>query len=64
MSSIPKTQKAWIIVRKGDPSAALSLKEDYPVPTDLGSNDVLVKIEAAALNPVCVLQYVEKKQAG
>ncbi|KAH9920420.1 chaperonin 10-like protein [Amylocystis lapponica] len=47
--SLPNTQKAWIVVRKGDPSTALELRPDAPV---LTKGEVLIKTQAAALNPV------------
>ncbi|KAI0797804.1 hypothetical protein C8Q75DRAFT_739747 [Abortiporus biennis] len=50
--AIPETQKAWRVVRKGLPSKALHLNEKTPVKTDLAKGEVLVKVEAAALNPV------------
>lgn len=52
-SKIPDTQKAWMIVRKGMPSDALLLDEHAAVPK-LGKDEVLVKVQAAALNPVYV----------
>ena len=48
---IPDKQTAWVVVRQGFPSKALSLKADWPVPKKLASGEVLVKIHAAALNP-------------
>lgn len=50
--SIPASQRAWRILRRGQPSQALELREDTPVLTDLEDGEVLVKIKAAALNPV------------
>ena len=50
--TIPAVQKAWLVVRRGKPSQAVVLKEDYPVPSKLGPNEVLVRIQAAAYNPV------------
>ena len=54
---ITKTQRAWFVVRKGHPSKALELKEDAPVPTTLEKGQALVKVQAAALNPVYVLDF-------
>ncbi|KAJ8483180.1 hypothetical protein ONZ45_g14694 [Pleurotus djamor] len=51
-SQTPKVQKAWIEVARGHPSKALSLKTDWPVPTDIKKDHVLVRIQAAALNPI------------
>lgn len=52
MADIPSTQKAWIVERRGPPPKALVLHSDYPVPKSLKKDEVLVKIQAAALNPV------------
>ncbi|KAA1471271.1 NAD(P)-binding protein [Dentipellis sp. KUC8613] len=49
---IPEKQKAWIVVRRGKPKDALVLKTDAPVPSTLKPGEVLVKVQAAALNPV------------
>ncbi|CAE6410268.1 unnamed protein product [Rhizoctonia solani] len=46
----PETQQGWRVVRQGPPSKALAF-ETFPVPK-IRSGEVLVKIEAAALNPV------------
>ena len=46
----PKMQRAWRAIRRGAPSKALAL-QDIPVPT-LSEGEVLVKVQAAALNPV------------
>ncbi|KAF4578555.1 hypothetical protein EYR36_000362 [Pleurotus pulmonarius] len=50
--SPPTTQKAWIVERMGHPSKALKLKSDWPVPSEIPKDHVLVRIQAAALNPV------------
>ncbi|KAH0584321.1 Zinc-type alcohol dehydrogenase-like protein C16A3.02c [Termitomyces sp. J132] len=52
MADLPKTQRAWIVERTGPPAKALSLRSDWPVPSQLEPGEVLVKIQAAALNPV------------
>ena len=49
--SLSATQRAWIVERRGPPEKALRLHEDWPVPKPL-AGEVLVKVEAAALNPV------------
>ncbi|KAK0220344.1 hypothetical protein IW262DRAFT_1556237 [Armillaria fumosa] len=48
----PQTQQAWIIDRKGEPKDALSFRIDWPVPSKLAKGEVLVKVQAAALNPI------------
>lgn len=52
MSNIPNTQSAWLVEKKGIPSKVLALKHDVPVPKKLAEGEVLVKVQAAALNPV------------
>ncbi|TFK27372.1 quinone oxidoreductase [Coprinopsis marcescibilis] len=49
--AIPDTQKAWVEVTKGKPEQGVRLKTDWPVTKSLEDGDVLVKIQAAALNP-------------
>ncbi|KAG6821093.1 hypothetical protein H0H93_007252 [Arthromyces matolae] len=52
MASIPQVQRAWIVVSRGIPAKALSLKSDWPTPSQLKPGEVLVRVQAAALNPV------------
>lgn len=52
--NLPKTQRAWRAVKQGKPSEALVFQTDVPVPP-LSPGEVLVKVQAAALNPVSVL---------
>ncbi|KAG6844721.1 hypothetical protein H0H87_004341 [Tephrocybe sp. NHM501043] len=52
MNVLPKTQRAWIVERRGVPAKALTLRSDWPVPSILKPGDVLVRVQAAALNPV------------
>ncbi|KDR81831.1 hypothetical protein GALMADRAFT_276498 [Galerina marginata CBS 339.88] len=52
MANIPDVQRAWTVVRRGTPSTALEFKTDWPVPKNLEAGEVLVKIQAAALNPI------------
>ena len=54
MSSIPATQKAWKVVRRGSPAQALVCDEKADVPSKLAPGEILVKVQAAALNPVFV----------
>ncbi|PSS37418.1 hypothetical protein PHLCEN_2v722 [Hermanssonia centrifuga] len=50
--SVPQIQKAWLILRKGKPSDVLALKQDVAVPSKLSKGEVLVRVQAAAMNPV------------
>ncbi|KAF9476338.1 NAD(P)-binding protein [Pholiota conissans] len=52
MVSIPDVQRAWISVRRGKPTDSLVLKNDWPVPKELAKDEVLVKVQVAALNPI------------
>ncbi|EPQ58438.1 NAD P-binding protein [Gloeophyllum trabeum ATCC 11539] len=52
VSEIPSKQRAWHVVKRGKPSEALVLASDVPVPSKLAEGEVLVKVRAAALNPV------------
>jgi len=52
MTEIPKTQKVWHATKRGEPAKVLKLTEDVPVPSKLAKGEVLVKVQAAALNPV------------
>lgn len=51
MTTQPAVQSAWVMSRRGTPTAALQLVSNHPVPTPSGSQ-LLVKLHAAALNPV------------
>lgn len=57
MADVPDVQKAWLVVRQGDPAKALELKSDWPVPKKLAPGEVLVRIQAGALNPVSVVFF-------
>lgn len=50
-SDLPKTMKAWLVTKNGEPRDALTLKTDVPVPASIRSGNLLVKVEYAALNP-------------
>jgi NADPH:quinone reductase-like Zn-dependent oxidoreductase len=52
--SLPDQQRAWVNIGRGTPAQALVLKSDWPVPKNLRPGEVLVKVHAAALNPVWV----------
>ncbi|EED85578.1 predicted protein [Postia placenta Mad-698-R] len=49
--SLPQIQKAWRATAKGEPSKVLRLDDNVPVPK-LNRGEVLIKVQAAALNPV------------
>ncbi|KAH9898345.1 NAD-P-binding protein [Cubamyces lactineus] len=49
---LPATQRSWRITGSGEPAKVLKLAEDTPVPAKLKKGEVLVKVQAAALNPV------------
>ncbi|CAE6519863.1 unnamed protein product [Rhizoctonia solani] len=48
--AVPETQKGWRVVKQGPPRKALAL-QTFPIP-EIRDREVLVKVEAAALNPV------------
>ena len=48
----PTVQRAWTVVRRGKPADALILRSDWPVPQKLEKDEVLIKVQAGALNPV------------
>lgn len=50
-NSVPRSMRAWIHLRAGQPATVLSLSSDMPTPTIKAPNDVLVRISHAALNP-------------
>lgn len=49
---VPTVQSVWRVMRRGHPSKVLQLVHDAPVGADIKDNEVLVRVEAAALNPV------------
>lgn len=49
--AIPKTMKAWLVTRNGEPRDALALKTDIAVPASVKAGNLLIKVEYAALNP-------------
>ncbi|KZV65702.1 NAD(P)-binding protein [Peniophora sp. CONT] len=51
-AAVPTTQRAWICTGRGTPDKVLRLENNYPVPSQLQKGAVLVKVKAAALNPV------------
>ncbi|KAH3900357.1 probable Probable quinone oxidoreductase [Saccharomycodes ludwigii] len=50
MSSIPKTQKAFVLTKTGDSLDVLKYQQDYPVPTDLSPHDILIKNKYSGVN--------------
>ncbi len=54
-AQIPEKQKAWLVTAKGAPAQVLKLDSNVTVPSKLATGDVLVKVHAAALNPVYVV---------
>ncbi|KAH7108461.1 hypothetical protein BKA62DRAFT_682265 [Auriculariales sp. MPI-PUGE-AT-0066] len=51
MSVLPSTQSVWRSARKGKPADALDFDENAPVSSNLADGEILVKVDAAALNP-------------
>ena len=47
-------QQAWRVLGMGDPWTVLALTSDIPIPYGLAEGEVLLKVQAAALNPMCV----------
>lgn len=58
--SLPITQTAWREERRGPPAECLEQKK-VPVMHDLAPGELLVRVEAAALNPVQVLHTISLK---
>lgn len=52
LGSIPSKQTAWTVLNRGTPRKVLYLTKDWPVSKDLKSGEVLIKVQAAALNPL------------
>lgn len=51
-ASIPNTQKAWLQITKGTPQNGMQMSTDWPVSKVIPPGMVLVRIQAAALNPI------------
>lgn len=49
--TIPDVQNAWLVTRQGKPAQSLKLVADWPVPKGLQRGEVLVRVQAGALNP-------------
>ena len=54
---IPAKQRAWRIVRKGEPSKALVLDNDVPIP-NLKPGEILVRVQAVSFHIMSVLSLV------
>ena len=50
--AVPTTQKSWRVVRSSNEPAKALVFGDVPVPTKLKKGEILVKVQAVALNPV------------
>lgn len=48
---LPRTMKAWLVTKNGEPRDALTLRTDVAVPTTVKAGNLLVKVAYAALNP-------------
>ncbi|BGO94128.1 hypothetical protein NBRC10512_006950 [Rhodotorula toruloides] len=64
-----ETMRAWVFRSSGHPSKVLKLEQDWPKPTPSGTR-ILVRVKAAALNPVGYkamvlpgLRWMQKKPA-
>ncbi|KAI0343538.1 NAD-P-binding protein [Trametopsis cervina] len=51
-TEIPKKQQAWIVVRRGEPKDAVKFTDQREVPSKIPKGHALIKVEAAAMNPV------------
>ncbi|KAF8810131.1 NAD(P)-binding protein [Phlegmacium glaucopus] len=51
MVDTPAVQRAWTVIQRGKPANALVLRSDWPVPQKLEKGEVLIKVQAGALNP-------------
>lgn len=53
LTALPDIQKAWVSAQKGyPPSKSLELRRDWPVLKEIKPDQVTVKIQAVALNPM------------
>ncbi|KAL7629440.1 zinc ion binding [Parahypoxylon ruwenzoriense] len=51
MIDLPKTMKAWVAVRAGQPKDVLELKTNWPTPAPPKTGEVTIRVSYAALNP-------------
>ena len=54
---VPAKQRAWRIVRKGEPTKALVLDNDAPIPK-LKTGEVLVRVQAVSFHTMSVSSLV------
>lgn len=52
MTQLPPTMTAAVFTAYGDIDNVVSVREDIPLPRNLGKNEVLIEVKAAAINPV------------
>lgn len=50
--AVPQKQQAWLVTGRGKPRDVLVLSKEFDVPSKLLPGEVLVRVQAAALNPV------------
>jgi len=60
---VPAKQRAWRIVRKGEPTKALVLDNDAPIPT-LKPGEILIRVQAVSFHNVSVLPLVPLTETG
>jgi hypothetical protein len=56
---VPKTMRAWRVVRRGHPIEALEQTSSALVSSDLEDGEVLIKVGAAALNPAYAHMFID-----
>lgn len=60
---VPAKQRAWRIVRKGEPPKALVLDNDVPIPT-LKPGEILVRVQAVSFHIMSVFPLVVLAETG
>ena len=60
---VPATQRAWRIVRKGEPAKALVLDNEAPVPT-LKPGQLLARVQAVSFHNVYVPLFLPLTERG
>ena len=51
-TEIPQKQKAWLVMSRGKPRDVVVLNDKVDVPSKLAKGEVLLRVQADALNPV------------